>query len=72
MAVDLKDIMLKWQDVEQAGNAISMLAAGLGRARTSDGTTLHADTLSTMRAKIPELKIAYENADVAFRAAMTP
>lgn len=72
MAIDLKDVVAKGEAVESKVSTITRLATAIEKGKTSDGTSLHADTIATMRSKVPAAKTAYEDADVAFRAAMTP
>ena len=72
MPVVLTEIMERARLVQAAAENIYRLAADIEDGKTTSGTALHVDTLSTMRAKVPAANAAYENADVALRAVLTP
>lgn len=72
MPPDPADIQIKAEAEVEACDNIARLAGAVAVGKTTDGTSLHADTLATMLAKVPGLKAALTAARTALDTAMTP
>lgn len=72
MAVDLKEVMEKAEAEQEAAGVIFNLAFNIDKAKTGDGTSLHPDTLTAMRSKIPAAKTALITARTELDTAITP